>query len=145
MDAPRIEPAVARDGPAVLALLTENKLPTDGLIDHLRTTMVARNDGSIVGCAALEVYAEGALLRSVAIAPAMQRRGLGHALTTTALQLARDLQLPAVYLLTTTAEQFFPEFGFERIERNAVPASVQASIEFISACPSSATVMRKML
>jgi amino-acid N-acetyltransferase len=50
-----------------------------------------------------------------------------------------------VYLLTTTAERFFRTFGFERIERAAVPQSVQTSIEFTSACPSSATVMRKIL
>jgi amino-acid N-acetyltransferase len=47
--------------------------------------------------------------------------------------------------LTTTAERYFPKFGFERIERNDVPASVQASVEFTSACPSSAIVMRKPL
>jgi amino-acid N-acetyltransferase len=75
----------------------------------------------------------------------LQGHGVGQALTAAALQLARDLHVPFVYLLTTTAEQFFPKFGFERIERRAVPESVQASIEFTSACPSSATVMRKVL
>ena len=53
--------------------------------------------------------------------------------------------MPALYLLTTTAERYFPKFGFERIERAEVPLSVQTSIEFTSACPSSATVMRKQL
>ena len=47
--------------------------------------------------------------------------------------------------LTTTAERFFPRFGFERITRDDVPASVQASIEFREACPASATVMRRWL
>ena len=47
--------------------------------------------------------------------------------------------------LTTTAERFFPKFGFEGIARSDVPPSVQASIEFTSACPSSAMVMRKTL
>ena len=57
----------------------------------------------------------------------------------------RDLEAPQAFLLTTTAERFFPKFGFERIERTDVPASLQASIEFRSACPSSAIVMRKAL
>jgi hypothetical protein len=48
-------------------------------------------------------------------------------------------------LLTTTAERFFPKFGFESIARTDVPATVQASIEFTSACPTSAAVMRKQL
>jgi amino-acid N-acetyltransferase len=143
MDAPRIDRAGERDVDGVLALLRENGLPVDGWLAHLPTTIVFRSDGQVIGCAALEIYADGALLRSVAVAPASHGHRLGHALTAEALRRARDLGLPAVYLLTTTAERFFDKFGFERIERTAVPQSVRASIEFTSACPSSATVMRK--
>jgi amino-acid N-acetyltransferase len=145
MDALPIDPATISDADPVLGLLRTNHLPIDGWLEHLGTTLVARQGGTVVGCAALELYAEGALLRSVAVAPALQGHGVGRALTAAALQLARDLHVPSVYLLTTTAEEFFPKFGFERIERRAVPESVQASIEFTSACPSSATVMRKVL
>jgi amino-acid N-acetyltransferase len=71
--------------------------------------------------------------------------GLGARLTEAAIADARRRELPALYLLTTTAERFFPRFGFERITRDEVPASVQASIEFRGACPASAIVMRKRL
>src|SRR6185436_20434859 len=98
-----------------------------------------------IGSAALEVYPDGALLRSVAVAPESQRQGLGHELTAAAIRLAETLNVPALYLLTTTAEQFFPRFGFDRIARVDVPATVQASVEFTSACLTSATVMRKTL
>ena len=141
----RLETASPADADAVLRLLDQNHLPLDGLEDHLATTLVARRDGQIVGSAALETYPDGALLRSVAVAPALQGHGLGQKLTEAAIRLARDLQAPAIYLLTTTAEQYFPKFGFERIQRADVPPSVQTSIEFTSACPSSATVMRKSL
>jgi amino-acid N-acetyltransferase len=47
----------------------------------------------------------------------------------------------ALYLLTTTAERYFPSFGFRPITRDAVPAEVRATVEFQSACPASATVM----
>jgi amino-acid N-acetyltransferase len=130
---------------ALLALLTENQLPLDGLRDHLATTLVARQDGRIVGSAALEIYADGALLRSVAVAPALQRRHLGGALTEAAIRLAEERGMPAIYLLTTTADRYFPRFGFARITRAEVPATVRTSIEFTSACPSSAIVMRKTL
>ena len=53
--------------------------------------------------------------------------------------------MPAVYLLTTTADGFFPRFGFSRITRDDVPDSVKGSVEFRSACPASAVVMRKVL
>ena len=55
------------------------------------------------------------------------------------------VDLPDVYLLTTTAEQFFPKWGFVQIPRDDVPAGVQQSVEFQSACPSTAIVMRATL
>jgi amino-acid N-acetyltransferase len=140
-----IERARPEDVDALLRLLEQNHLPTAGFRDHLATALVARRDGGVVGSAALEIYPDGALLRSVAVAPDLQRRGLGHDLGEAAIRLARELHAPALYLLTTTAEGFFPKLGFERIARSEVPASVQTSIEFTSACPSSATVMRKTL
>ena len=140
-----IETAGPSDTEGVLRLLEQNHLPLDDLENHLATTLVARQEDRIVGSAALEIYPDGALLRSVAVAPQLQGHGLGHALTDAAIGLARRLQLPAIYLLTTTAERFFPKFGFERIQRADVPATVQTSIEFTSACPSTATVMRKSL
>jgi len=129
----------------VLALLSQSRLPPDGLEQHLGTTLVARQEGRIVGSAALELYEGGALLRSVAVAVDQQGRGVGHELTHAAIRLAQTLRVPAIYLLTTTAERFFPKFGFERVDRDEVPVSVRASVQFTSACPSSATVMRKSL
>ena len=140
-----IEQARPADAQDVLRLLERNHLPLDGLLDHLATTLVARQNGHIVGSAALEVYPDGALLRSVAVAPEAQGRSLGHELTDAAIRMAQALKVPAIYLLTTTAERYFPKFGFERIARTDVPATVQTSVEFTSACPSSATVMRKPL
>jgi amino-acid N-acetyltransferase len=69
----------------------------------------------------------------------------GRGLISAALERAAQRGLPAVYLLTTTAESYFPRFGFETIERSLVPASVQASVEFRGACPASAVAMRKSL
>lgn len=140
-----IERARPQDANALLALLSDHHLPVDGLLDHLDTTLVARLNGQVVGSAGLEIYEDGALLRSVAVSRQQQGHGLGHDLTAAAVQWARDIGAPAVYLLTTTAEAFFPTFGFEPIKRADVPTGVQASVEFTSACPTSATVMRKLL
>ncbi len=140
-----IEPARPGDAPHVLRLLEAHHLPLEGLLDHLATTLVARQEGQIVGSAALEVYPDGALLRSVAVSPGQQGTGLGRQLTEAAIQMARDRRLPAVFLLTTTADRYFPKFGFDRIDRQQVPDSVKTSVEFTSACPSSAIVMRKYL
>ena len=140
-----IEAASDRDLPEVRTLLARHHLPLDGVDEHVRTMVVARDGSQIVGTAAVELYADGALLRSVAVDPAQQGRQLGHQLTEAALLLAQTHGADAVFLLTTTAEKYFPKFGFEQITRADVPASVQASLEFQLACPASAVVMRKRL
>ena len=137
--------ALDEDGPSIVQLLRDAELPVDGLLDHLETAFVARIDGRIVGCAALETYEDGALLRSVAVAPAVQGQAIGRRLIDAAVGLAESLGAPAVYLLTTSAGRYFPKLGFVPITRAHVPASVRESVEFRSACPASAEVMRRVL
>ena len=140
-----IESPTERDLPQIRALLERLHLPRAGVDDHLSTMLVAREGELIVGTAGLELYADGALLRSVAVEPRWQGRQLGHQLTDAALRLATTSGASTVFLLTTTAERFFPKFGFEQIDREQVPPSVRESVEFQSACPASAIVMRKHL
>jgi amino-acid N-acetyltransferase len=139
-----IEVATKWDLPGICALLERLHLPLAGVDEHL-TMLVAKEGEQIVGTAALELYADGALLRSVAVEPIRQGRQLGHQLTDAALELATAHGVNTVFLLTTTAERFFPKFGFEQIDREQVPVSVRESVEFQSACPASAIVMRKQL
>ena len=139
---PVIELATPDDLDAVFALLSENDLTLEGLADHLGTLLVARRAGRVVGCAALEMYPDGALLRSVAVQAESRSVRLGRALTDAVLRLAGQRQVPAVYLLTMTAADYFAKRGFERIAREDVPATVRTSVEFTTACPASATPMR---
>lgn len=139
-----IEAATKSDLPAICALLERLHLPLAGVDEHL-TMLVAKEGEQIVGTAALELYPDGALLRSVAVEPVRQGRQLGHQLTAAALELATAHGVDTVFLLTTTAERFFPKFGFEEIDREQVPVSVRDSVEFQSACPASAIVMRRQL
>jgi amino-acid N-acetyltransferase len=76
-----IEHANPSDLPEVHALLQRSQLPLDGLDEHVETMIVAREESHVVGTAALELYADGALLRSVAVDSATQGRQLGHRLT----------------------------------------------------------------
>jgi len=144
-DPVRIERATRADEDALLALMERAHLPTDGLASHLEAAFVAREGDRVVGSAAIEIYEDGGLLRSVAVDEDHRGTGLGNRLTAAVIEDARRRALPALYLLTTTAERFFPRFGFEQISRDEVPASVKTSIEFREACPASATVMRKIL
>ena len=126
----------------MLNLLALAKLPTAGLAAHLGTTLAARDDDRLVGCAALELYDGAALLRSVAVDATCRGQGLGQALTRAALALARSRGVKTVYLLTETAGGFFPKFGFTKTTREDVEPAVKQSVEFTGACPESAVVMQ---
>lgn len=137
-----IDRARSSDVPSILRLLEQEGLPLDGVREIGDGMVVARDAQRVVGAAGLEFYAAGALLRSVVVDARAQGQGIGRRLTEAAMALARERGASSVFLLTTTAERFFPQFGFERITRDDVPASVRASVEFTSACPASAVVMR---
>ena len=137
----QLRPAAPADLGAVERLLVANNLPLDGVRDAFRSFIVADAGGDIVGVAGLEVCCNSALLRSVAVAPAWRSRGLGRDLVTRIISDAEARGIHALYLLTTTAERYFPSFGFREIERDEVPAEVRSTVEFQSACPASATVM----
>ena len=138
-----IRSAAPSDLSAVERLLTESKLPLDGVRESLATFLVAESGGTIVGVAGLEVCGEHALLRSVAVAPAWRSKGLGRELVNRITADAERRGIHALYLLTTTAESYFPSFGFARVARADVPPDVQETAEFRGACPASATVMRR--
>ena len=136
-----IEPARPSDLTSILNLLTDSGLPLDGLHHHISSALVARSDQMVVGCAALELYGRAALLRSVAVAENFRGQELGKRLTREILKMGKKEGVTHVYLLTETAGKYFPKFGFKPIERSNVPAAVQTSVEFTSACPASALAM----
>ena len=140
-DAPRVRSAAPQDLAAVEQLLAASGLPLDGVPEAFGTFVVAEAGGDLVGVAGLEVCCDNALLRSVAVRPEWRSHGVGRALITRAIADAEARGLRALYLLTTTAERYFPSFGFRPISRDDVPAEIRETAEFREACPASATVM----
>ena len=149
---PVLRLATTADRAAVERLLTQSALPTAGIAELLAShpeDFVVADDpqapGELAAVAGLERCCDYALLRSVAVRPEWRRHGLGHELVRHVVDEAERRGLHALYLLTTTAERYFPRFGFQPVSRDAVPAEVRATEEFSSACPASATVMARPL
>jgi amino-acid N-acetyltransferase len=140
-----IRAATMQDFPHVERLLAASQLPLDGVQEALSNFVVAEADGELVGVAGLEVCCDDALLRSVAVAPEWRSRGVGRALVTRAIAEAEARGIRALYLLTTTAEHYFPSFGFTKVDRADLPDAVRATREFTTACPDSATAMSRVL
>ena len=136
-----LRPAAPSDWPAVEALLRTHQLPTEGAREHLHTMLLAVSGGEIVGCAGAEVRGTVALVRSVAVAPGLQRQGIGRLMLERLLLEARSRDIATLYLLTVTAPEYFAAFGFKRMKIEDAPEALKASAEFQGACPACAAFM----
>jgi amino-acid N-acetyltransferase len=136
-----IRQAQPPDLAAVLALLSEAQLPTEGVADHFHSFFVVDESDRIVATAGLELHGDAALLRSLAVAPDVRGTGLGSALIRRALHEARG-RADGVYALTTTAETYLSRFGFTRVPRSSLPPKLFESRELQDGCPGSATVLK---
>ena len=137
----QIRQAKAEDADALLRLLRQAALPTEGLIEALPHALVCIEGGAVLGGAALEIWPPYGLLRSVVVAPEAQGRGLARRLVQAMTNLAAENALSDVFLLTTTAAGYFARLGFAAVERTHVPSQIQQTSEFSTLCPSSAVVM----
>ncbi|MDE2339333.1 MAG: GNAT family N-acetyltransferase [Gammaproteobacteria bacterium] len=142
---PLIRAATASDFDALRALLEAAGLPTADLRTSRPAFLVAAAGRELVGAGALEIHADTALLRSLAVAPAWRGRGLGHQVVKALERQARAAGLHQIVLLTETAEAFFTRLDYRVIDRAQAPPAVQASREFAALCPASAVCLAKTL
>lgn len=136
-----LRPATIADKSAINALLIGSGLPVDGVAEALGGFLVAESQGAIIGTVGMEYCGEYGLLRSTAVAPEWRGHGVARKLVERIVAEAERRGIRALYLLTTTAETYFPSFGFTTTTREAVPVEIQRTLEFQEACPASATVM----
>jgi len=139
----KIRNATIADLSAVEDLLAANDLPLQGVRDGFAGFLVAEDEGVVVGAVGLETFDSVALLRSAVVAADHRGTGVGRQLVEQALQHAAREGVHEIYLLTTTAEDYFPRFGFDRTDRSAVPDALKVSHEFRGACPETAVVMTR--
>lgn len=94
------------------------------LYEAVQEFWVAELDGELVGCGALHVlWADLGEVRTVAVDPKVKGLGVGHAVVDKLLDVARDLQLERLFVLTFETE-FFGRHGFTEIEGTPVTAEV---------------------
>ncbi|HJW21693.1 MAG TPA: GNAT family N-acetyltransferase [Candidatus Limnocylindrales bacterium] len=141
----RIERARPADEPAIEALLLGAGLPGDGLAAAFEHGVVARDGDAIIGAAAVELYGEAGLLRSVVVDAGHRGEGLGRELVAGAEAVARAAGVRDLYLLTETAGDWFPRLGYEPVDREVARDLVGDSVEFRVACATTALAMRRRL
>lgn len=133
--------AEARDLVAIERLLSRHGLPRVGVREGLAGFTVAEEQGALIGVIGLEIHGAYGLLRSAAVEPAWQGKGIGRGLVARVIASARERKLRALYLLTTTAAEYFPVFGFALTDRAGAPPEMQRTDEFAGACDATAVAM----
>ena len=102
-------------------------------------------EGLPVGFGGLELHASEALMRSVVVLPPVRRQGIGAAIVAS-LELETQLHgCRNLWLITTSAAEFFDRLGYVRCDRAAVPSAISTTTEFAALCPASADVLVKHL
>lgn len=109
------------DGYAGEVLLAK---PLVTLYEDVQEFWVAEADGELLGCGALHVLWEDlGELRTVAVAPSGTGRGIGHAIVEKLIEVAMDLRLARLFVLTFETK-FFARLGFMEIDGTPVSAEV---------------------
>lgn len=134
------------DVSAVKRLLSAASLPISDITARPLQHFFGYGSGpELEGVIGLEIYGEVALLRSLAVVSSRRGTGVGSGLVAHAEHHARDQGVQSLYLLTTTAEQFFLRRGYARIPREDTPAAIKGTKEFSGICPVSSAFMVKKL
>lgn len=136
-------PATDNFRQSALSLLEESELPIADLDEAKPLFVLVSDNTEVVGTGGLEIFGQDALIRSISIKKGMQGRGLGKKLVNELEKIAFSKGTRTLYLLTTTAKDFFQKEGYRVIQRSEAPKALQESSEFSSVCPSTATLMKK--
>jgi amino-acid N-acetyltransferase len=126
----------------VISLLQQQNLPVAD-IDEDKLLYLLLDGERTVGTAGLELFEDCGLLRSVSIIKEEQGRGYGRIINEQMENEAKESGIRCMYLLTTTAKDFFGKQGYLAIGRDEVPEAIKQTAEFSSLCPSSAVLMKK--
>jgi len=120
-----------RDIPALLQLI--NSYAAQGIMlprtefemsENVRDFTVAFLGSEFVGCGALHFYTPTtAEIRSLAVAPAVKKQGVGVFLTRTLEQEAINNDLHAIFAFTYVPD-FFRRIGFHQVDRGLLPLKV---------------------
>ncbi|MFW9769208.1 MAG: arsenic resistance N-acetyltransferase ArsN2 [Candidatus Thorarchaeota archaeon] len=146
----KIERAKESDHAAVVVLLQDVDLPPDEIELHMENFLIIRHPEavagpeSLIGSVGLEIYEDSALLRSLAVHPDFQGKGLGSRLVDSIIDFAKGKDIHRLFLLTDTAEKFFEKRGWVVVTRDKIPEDMKQSVEFTTLCTSSPSMMKEI-
>jgi len=142
---PTIEPAREADLDAIRAVLSAGGLPVEDVNAHIESFVLARWQSATIGTIALQQVGEAALLRSLCVVAQYRGHAVGTRLLSAIEERAVARGIRELYLLTTSAADFFAQHGFSVSVRTAAPPGILGTEQFRTLCPATAVCMRRIL
>lgn len=126
-----VRPAVVADARSIMTLVNELAiqqvmLPRSpaSVIENIRDFVIAEVGGQFAGCGALAItWSDIAEVRSLAVAPAMQKHGIGRVLVDALVDDAKRLGIPRLFAFTYVPD-FFAKMGFTICQHEDLPHKV---------------------
>jgi amino-acid N-acetyltransferase len=137
-----IVPASQNSFSAAIDLLKRNNLPTEDITQGTQL-FVVEEDNKVIATVAVEYDYNEALLRSLSVSEEKRNSGIGAELVSFIEDYVRKQGVQNIFLLTTTAADFFSRRGYKIIARSNVPEFIQNTTEYSVICASSSTLMKK--
>ncbi|WP_206615752.1 amino-acid N-acetyltransferase [Rhodococcus xishaensis] len=107
-------------------ILLEKNLVT--LYESVQEFWVVELADTVVGCGAMHVlWSDLGEVRTIAVDPRVKGRGVGHLIVAKLIQVARELDLQRLFVLTFEVD-FFAKHGFAEIDGTPVTAEVYAEM-----------------
>lgn len=139
-----IVPVTDNNYQQAVGLLNENNLPTADLT-HTTLLYALYDDQQLLGTVGLDIFGHEGLLRSLCVDNGVRKAGYGQLLVNYVEAEAQQKGVQVLYLLTTTADAFFANRGYQAVERDRVPQSIQQTPQFSTICSKTAAIMKKEL
>ncbi len=94
------------------------------IYENLQTFFVADENGTLLGCCALDViWSDLAEVKSLTVSEQARGKGVGRKLVAAAVDMARDLCIDRVFALTLEPV-FFDRVGFHEVAKETLPMKV---------------------
>lgn len=129
----------------VKELLLSSNLPTSDLNNAPIHFFGMKKNNKLIVTGALEVYGNNAVLRSVAVSNNFQNNGYGKQIVRYLEEVALEMKISHLFLLTTSAENFFKKLKYLPIQRHSCPPKILSSSQFTDICPQSSVCLFKNL
>jgi amino-acid N-acetyltransferase len=126
-------------------LLNDCDLLSVDVEEHLDDFFVYKEEGRIIGVGGLEKRGVDGLVRSIAVNPSNQNKGVGESIYKSIELQAYRSGINTLYLLTESAVKYFIKYGFMVKERSGAPESIMNTKQYKTLCPSTAKLMFKRI